>query len=75
MDHMEYGLEFCEKTLMPIIKNVVDKYIGTSYSIEKKGQGNFVTTVLKSLLNISFRPQFKSACTFRCLNAFQSTPA
>lgn len=36
MDHMEYGLEFCEKTLMPIIKNVVDKYIGTSYSIEKK---------------------------------------
>ena len=47
MDHMEYGLEFCEKTLMPIIKNVVDKYIGTSDSIEKKGQGNFVTTVDK----------------------------
>ena len=49
MDHMEYGLEFCEKTLMPIIKNVVDKYIGTSYSIEKKGQGNFVTTVDKKI--------------------------
>lgn len=49
MDHMEYGLEFCEKTLIPIIKNVVDKYVGTSYSIEKKGQGNFVTTVDKKI--------------------------
>ena len=28
MDHMEYGLEFCEKTLIPTIKNVVDKYVG-----------------------------------------------
>ena len=30
MDHMEYGLEFCEKTLIPTIKNVVDKYVGKS---------------------------------------------
>ena len=36
MDHMEYGLEFCEKTLIPTIKNVVYNYVGTSYSIEKK---------------------------------------
>lgn len=49
MDHMEYGLEFCEKNMIPIIKNVVDKYVGTSYSIEKKGQGNFVTTVDKKI--------------------------
>ena len=49
MDHMEFGLEFCEKTLIPTIKNVVDKYVGTSYSIEKKGQGNFVTTVDKKI--------------------------
>ena len=49
MDHMEYGLEFCEKTLIPTIKNVVDKYVDTSYSIEKKGQGNFVTTVDKKI--------------------------
>ena len=49
MDHMEYGLEFCEKTLIPTIKNVVDKYVGTSYTIEKNGQGNVVTTVEKKI--------------------------
>ena len=31
MDHMEYGLEFCEKTLIQTIKHVVDKYLGKSY--------------------------------------------
>nr|WP_288732505.1 inositol monophosphatase family protein [uncultured Anaerobutyricum sp.] len=45
MENENYGLEFCEKKLIPIIKNVVGKYIATSYIIEKKGQGNFVTTI------------------------------
>lgn len=36
---MEYGLEFCEKTLMPIIKNVVDKYARYLVFNRKKGTG------------------------------------
>ena len=31
MDHMGYGLEFCEKKMIPMIKNVEDKDVGRSY--------------------------------------------
>lgn len=49
MDDVIYGLEFCEKKLIPLIKDVTNRYIGSPYTVEKKGQGNFVTTIDKKI--------------------------
>ncbi len=44
-NYNEYNLDFCEKKVIPIIKKVVDKFINESYEVEKKGHGNFVTSI------------------------------
>ena len=49
MDDVIYGLEFCEKKLIPLIKNVTKKYIDSLYTVEKKGQDIFVTTIDKKI--------------------------
>lgn len=40
-----YNLRFCEEKLIPLIRNVVDKYVEVPFQVEKKDHGNFVTTV------------------------------
>lgn len=41
--------EFCTNILVPIIKSVAKKCDHLKYDIEKKGQGNFVTTADRSI--------------------------
>lgn len=44
MDNNEYDLKFCEEKLIPIIKSVADKWAALPFEVERKGQGNFVTS-------------------------------
>lgn len=38
-----YNLVFCEEKLIPVIKKIADKHMDSTFEIEKKGHGNFVT--------------------------------
>ena len=44
-----YNLAFCEEKLIPVIKKIADKHVDTPFEIEKKGHGNFVTSVDKAI--------------------------
>lgn len=44
-----YSLKFCEKELIPVIRNIADRYVTAPFQIEKKGHGNFVTSVDKAM--------------------------
>ena len=44
-----YNLAFCEEKLIPVIKKIAVKHVDTPFEIEKKGHGNFVTSVDKAI--------------------------
>lgn len=46
-----YNLSFCEKKLIPLIKNMVDKHVKVPFQIDKKAHGNFVTSVDREIEN------------------------
>ena len=45
----KYSLRFCEEELIPVIRAIADKFLTVPFWIEKKGQGNFVTSVDKAM--------------------------
>lgn len=47
MENNDYGynLGFCEEKIIPMIRRIADKYLKTAFRVEKKGHGNFVTSV------------------------------
>ena len=45
----EYTLDFCEKKLIPLIRNIAERRLSSSYQIERKSHGNFVTTADKEI--------------------------
>lgn len=47
----DYSLRFCEEKLIPLIKNIADKYVEAPFQINKKAQGNFVTSVDREVEN------------------------
>ena len=46
---MKYTLDFCEKKLIPLIRNIAERRLSSSYQIRKKKHGNFVTTADKEI--------------------------
>lgn len=44
-----YSLRFCEEELIPVIRAIADKFLTVPFWVEKKGQGNFVTSVDKAM--------------------------
>ena len=44
-----YNLRFCEEKLIPLIRDIADRYLAVPLQVEKKGQGNFVTSVDKAM--------------------------
>lgn len=44
-----YNLVFCEEKLIPVIKKIADKHMDSTFEIEKKGRGNFVTSADKAI--------------------------
>lgn len=54
MDMIEnygYNLRFCEEKLIPLIRRIAARYMGVPFQIEKKGHGNFVTSVDREMEN------------------------
>lgn len=51
MEKDKYNLRFCKETLIPIIKNIVDRRLDTPFQIDTKGHGNFVTSTDKEIEN------------------------
>ena len=44
-----YSLQFCEEELIPVIRDIADRYLAVPFRVEKKGQGNFVTSADKGM--------------------------
>lgn len=44
-----YSLRFCEEELIPVIRDIADRYRAVPLQVEKKGQGNFVTSADKAI--------------------------
>ena len=44
-----YSLNFCEEKLIPVVRSVANIYLADRFQVEKKGHGNFVTSVDKEL--------------------------
>lgn len=51
MENNDYGynIGFCEEKLIPMISGIADRYLTTPFQVEKKGHGNFVTSVDKAM--------------------------
>lgn len=49
MKKNDYSLRFCEEKLIPMIRNVTNRYLAVPFQIEKKNHGNFVTSVDREL--------------------------
>lgn len=46
-----YNLRFCEEKLIPLIRSIATRYMVVPFQIEKKGHGNFVTSVDREMEN------------------------
>ena len=51
IENYGYNLRFCEEKLIPLIRNIAAKYMVVPFQIEKKGHGNFVTSVDREMEN------------------------
>lgn len=47
----DYSLSFCEEKLIPLIKNIADKYAKVPFQIDRKSHGNFVTSTDREIEN------------------------
>lgn len=44
-----YSIRFCEEELIPVIRAIADKFLTVPFQVEKKRQGDFVTSVDKAI--------------------------